>query len=163
MARTLTIASKTALYSQSTGAVLPILLELYHTYAGIASPVYLCSNNVDLVYGGNTYTAYAFRFDPPDMTQEGNANARLVIDSTDQTIIEVLRSITVPPTIVARAMFYNDTLGVTTFEELVPWSFTVRNVVADVNTISGDLIYEDRRNNQMGPVEFTAQMFPGVH
>lgn len=163
MARTLTTASKTALFSESTGACLPILLEITHTYGGLVSPIRIVNNTVDLTYGGNLYTAYSFRFDPPDSTQEAQANARLTIDATDQTIIEVLRSITTPPAIVARAMFYNDTLGVTTFEELVPWTFTLRNISADVNTISGDLIYEDRLNNQMGPLEFTAGTSPGVH
>jgi hypothetical protein len=163
MARTLTVASKTSLYSQSAGASLPILISISHTYVGASSPVYLCNNNVSLVYGGNTYLPFAFTFDPPDTTQDGIANARLVIDATDQSIIEILRSVTASPVITVRAMFYESSNGSVVFEELVPWQFTLKNVVYNINTISGDLIYEDRLQNQMGPIEFTTRTSPGVH
>ena len=163
MARTLTTAMKTALFSQYTGASLPILIELEHAYSGISSPIYLCNNNVSLVYGGNTYLPYAFRFDPPDTTQDNVTNARLTIDATDQTIIEVIRSVTIAPIVIARAMFYLNSNGSITFEEIIPWRFTLRNISYDINTISGELIYEDRLKNQMGPIEFTSRTAPGLH
>ena len=159
MARTLT-NSRTSLFAQSSGMVLPILLDVVSVGGGT---FHLCNNNVALIYGGTTYQPYAFRFDPPDMGRDDLTNARITIDATDQQLIRAIRTVTAAPVITARAMFYTDSTGTVVFEEIVPWRFLLRNVTYDISAISADLIYEDLLDNQMGPVEFTSRSFPGVH
>ncbi len=161
MARTLVnAAARSAIFAQSSGMVLPILLTVSGPPVGVIN---ICNNNVALTYGGVPYQPYAFRFDPPDMTRDDLANARITIDATDQTLINILRQVTTAPIVTARAMYYNDSTGATVFEEIVPWRFTMRNVSYDASVITADLIYEDLLENQMGPVEFSSRSFPGVH
>lgn len=160
MARTLTQAIRRQLYKQQSSVVLPILLDIDH--ASLSAPIRVVNNTEALTYGGNTYSPYAFRFDPPDETEDAISNARLTIDATDQTLIATIRSLSTSPTITGRAMFYYDESGTVEFEPIATWEFSLRNVQYDVSTISGELVYEDRLMNQMGPVEMTPQTFPGI-
>lgn len=161
MARSLSTAAKTALFSADTTVVLPILIEISHTYEGASSPIYLACNNETITYDGHDYLPFAFKFSLPAETRDGLSNARLTIDAVDQSIIEVIREITVAPVVTVRAMLCPTEGGDP--EELVPWRFVLRNVTFDANTISGELIYEDLLVNQMGPLEFTAEVAPGVN
>jgi hypothetical protein len=134
-------------------AMLPILLRIDYT----GGSLYFVNNTENVVYGGNTYVACAFNFNPPDQGESGITNASLTIDAVDGTIISLIRSLTSAPTVTTVAAMYNDTI-----ESMVEWSFILRNVTCDGVTITGDLVYEERLENNMGPLEFTPQNAPAI-
>lgn len=160
MSRSLSAAARAALYAQETAGLFPVLLEISHP--DLAETIRVVDNSVDLVYLGNTYKAYPFRFDPPDETADNKAGAKLTIDNIDRSIVLAVRSISSRAKVKAVATFYNDQ-GVTVFDPLASWEFELANVTYDAFSVSGDLIYEDRLGIRIPALEFTPQDFPGVH
>lgn len=162
MSRALTSTSKAALFARETGASLPVLLAITHGVAGYTNPLLIVNNNEDMVYDGDTYVGFPFRFDPPDVRGPGEiVNARLTICAVDQQIAAILRSATTIPTVTAIAAYYDDG-GSTVFEEMASWDFTVRNVSGNADTITAELVYEDRLDNEVPSCEFRPTTFPGI-
>lgn len=148
-----------ALLHSETSAALPILIEISH--ASLATPLRFVNNNADLVYQGNAYIAFPFRFDPPDETEDGIANARLTICNVDRVIGETIRNLSSRPTVRAVAAFYY-TEGTFEFEPIASWEFAIANVIYNKSTVSGTLIYEDRLSVNVPVLHFTPFLFPGV-
>jgi hypothetical protein len=162
VSRAISATTRAALYAQQTSAALPILIEITHGVVGYDNPLRLVNNSVDLVYGGNTYLAFPFKFDPPDQKDDGTiANAKLSICAVDQQIAAILRSTAIAPTVRAVATFWSDESGSVVFEEIASWDFTLRNVSGSVDVISAELIYEDRLDNAVPSGEFNSH-FPGI-
>jgi len=160
--RSISATAMAAFYAAQTGAVLPVLLEITHDVTGYPNPLRIANNTVDLTYGGNTYTAFPFKYDPPDQREDGStANARLTICAVDQTIPALLRLAVGAATVQATATFWNDESGSVLFEELASWSFTLRNVSGAADIVTADLIYEDRLDNAVPAGEFNSH-WPGI-
>jgi len=162
VSRTVSATARAALYAQQTSAALPILIEITHGVAGYDNPLRLVNNTVDLVFGGYTYLAFPFKFDPPDQKDDGTiANAKVTICAVDQQIAAILRSTAIAPTVRAVATFWDDESGSVVFEEIASWDFTLRNATGSSGVISADLIYEDRLDNAVPSGEFNSH-FPGI-
>jgi hypothetical protein len=160
---TINANAQSSLNYESGGYSLPILLEITHGVAGYDNPLRIVNNNVDLDYGGNTYLAFPFTYDPPDQKEDGTiTSARLTISAVDQSISAILRSTATPPTVVARAMYWSDESGAIQFTELVNWALTLRNVTGNVQNISGELVFDDRLESQFPALEFTPTNTPGI-
>lgn len=160
MPRSLSALAKGELFKRSSSMLLPVLMQLDHST--FDDPVSLVNNTEAIVYGGATYLPFAFRFDPPDETATTLTNARLTIDAVDQSILALLRGLPSSPTVTMKAVFYYDETGTIQTEQLAAWEFSVANLSYNVDTISCDLIYEDRWQNQMGAVEITPYTMPGL-
>lgn len=162
MSRTVASAARAALYQESSGYALPILIEITHGVSGYLNPLRLVNNTVNLEYEGNTYIAFPFKFDPPDMKESGEvANGRISICAVTQEIATILRSTSVVPTVKAIAMFWNDD-GSTVFEPLAAWEFELRKVSGNNEIISADLVYENRMGFEYPYYNFRPSLFPGV-
>lgn len=164
MSRTISSIARASLFAQEGGFALPILLEITHGVAGYTNPLRIANNPTDLVYDGNTYAGFAFRFDPPDVGNEGEiANARLSVCAVDQQLAAIIRSTETPPTVQAIAMYWSDESGSLVFEPpLASWFFTIGRVQGSVDTISAELVYEDRLDNEIPADEFRPTTFPGL-
>lgn len=163
MSRPIPAWIRAALYGQETSGVVTALLEITHGVSGYTNPLRICNNSVYLSYMGNTYLAFPFKFDPPDQKTDGSiANARLTICAVDQQIAGILRQTETPPTVRAIATFWSDETGSVQFEEIASWPLTLRNVSGDSMTIQGELVYEDRLDNQVPAGEFRPSLFPGL-
>ena len=163
---TISAAAKLAMQAAQTFAQTPTLLEIYSAEAAFATlvgadTIYFCNNTESITYSGHVYLPFPFSIQYPGETDDSITNARITISAVDQLVISAIRILVNSPTIRAHAMFFpND--GVGDFEEMVPWEYSLKAVTYDVNSVSGDLIYEDRLDNQMGPVRATAQNAPGL-
>lgn len=155
--------ARASLYAEAGGFSLPVLLEITHGVAGYPNPLRLVNNTVSMEFSGQTFLAFPFKYDPPTLGNDGAvSNARLSISAIDQTIAAVLRSTMTPPTVTAVATYWSDETGAPVFEELVRWDFILRNVSGNVDTISGELVYEERMANEFPTLEFSPASFPGV-
>jgi len=178
--RTIASAALQKLYASESGISLPILIEIDHdTWA---TPLYLVNNKDDVVYGGQTYTAFPFRFDPADVNTDGSIqNGRITIAAIDRTITAAIRALSTPPTITTIAAlisytptgFASDTFypsdatfpgaGLSyTIEPLATWTFTLRNVSGNAEYITGELEYENSLENEFPAMEFRPRDFPGL-
>jgi len=92
-----TITSIAALFAQETDAVYLPLLTI--THASLGTPIRLVADTVDLVYGGNTYTALPFDVSMPADTEDRISEVPVTIDNVDRAIVTAIRSITSPPSV----------------------------------------------------------------
>jgi len=161
--RTISTTARASLFAQEGGFALPVLLEITHGVTGYENPLRIANNPTDLVYDGDTYHGFAFRFDPPDVGNEGAiSNARLSVCAVDQQLAAIIRSTETPPTVQAVAAFYSDESGSLVFEPVASWAFTVGRVQGSLDTVTAELVYEDRLDNDMPADEFRPNMFPGL-
>lgn len=154
--RTTPDAFRAALFKSQTNKIVPCLLVIDHD--DLAAPLYLCNNTEEISYGGQTYSPVAFLYDPPDENDMGPTSGSLTICNVDQGMVEIIRTLEDSPTITMTAILYDGT----TVEPIAPVEFTLRGVTYDAMTVRGELIYEDRLDNEMLPIEMNPQRFPGV-
>lgn len=178
--RTVTASALAKLYRSESGISLPVLIQINHSSWG--SPLYLVNNYDDVVYDGQTYTAFPFRFDPADINTDGSIQSgRMTISAVDQTITAAIRALSTPPTVTAVAAMVTYTPtglpgdafypGATTYpgaglayaiEPLATWAFTLRNVTGNAESISGELEFENKLENEVPSLEFRPRDFPGL-
>jgi len=157
--RTLSASAIRAILHSETSAMFPLLIAISHS--SLVSPIRIVNNNADMTYGGNVYTAFPFRFDPPDETDDGMTNARLTVCNVDRTMVETIRALPGRPTVSVIASFYYEE-GTPVFEAVAAWEFVLSNVSYDKSIVSGELIYEDRLSVNVPVHHMTAFLFPGV-
>lgn len=166
--RTITASALAKLYLSEAAISLPILIQIDHT--SWSTPLYLVNNYDDVVYDGDTYTAFPFRFDPADVNTDGSIQSgRLTISAVDQTITAAIRALSTPPTVTAVAALVSyspygspPTSLTYAIEPLATWSFTLRNVTGNAEYISGELEFENRLENEVPSLEFRPRDFPGL-
>lgn len=113
----------------------PLLILLTIDHADLAEPLRFVRNNVDIVSRTFTFTAFPFDFAAPGDTEEGPANARIVIDNIDRRIVETIRALTMPPSVLVEIVLGSDP---DTVEETFP-PFEIRSASGDRLQISADL------------------------
>ena len=156
MTRSLSDASKQALYAPETAEAFLILLTLDHE--GLAEPIRVTSDAVNTVSRGETFIAYPFDLTLPDDEENKSPRARLVIDNIDRQIVAVLRSLATPPTMKIEIIRAADPDTVeATFED-----FRLINVTYDSSVIEGELAIEDFTAEPYPAASFTPGNFPGI-
>jgi len=156
--RSLSSAAISALFGSQTGSVFLTLLEISHTDI---TTVYFVNNNEDIIYSGQTYTAYPFNFEPPKQTDSGIEPSRLVLPNIDLSIVEIIRSISTPPTI-RTALIMVQPNGTVTLED--GWySFILRNVTYDALRVSGELIFDINLDATVSLYKYGNTTFPGLY
>lgn len=167
------------LYASEAGISLPILIQISHE--DWSTPLYLVNNSQDIVYNGNTYKAYQFRFDPADVNTDGSVQSGRLTVWASRELTAAIRSLSTPPTVttIAAIVYYSPTgypsetsypsedsypgVGLAyTIEPLATWTFTLRNVTGNAETITGELEYENRLENEFPAMEFRPRDFPGL-
>lgn len=85
------------MFAQESGCVFLSLLTVLDTTT--SELIRFVDDNVDLVYGGNTYIAAPFQpIWSADEDEDTVPNVKIVVDAVDQRLVDALRSITEPPT-----------------------------------------------------------------
>ncbi len=86
MARNFTQGYREATSSISKPEAPLLLLEIAHP--DLSSPVRIVNDNLDVVSGGNVYTALAFRATLPDDLSTGQPRANLAIDNVGRDLAD---------------------------------------------------------------------------
>lgn len=157
MSRSFSAAAVAALYASETASFFPTLCKIDH--ASFSSPWYIVNNPEPITYGGYEYQPFPFRFDPPAQNDSNAGNATITIDAIDDSISSTIMALTSAPTVTLVAAFVE---GSAAPEALIPWTFTVKNITCDGTVLTGNLILDENLDNQMGPILFTPNLFPGV-
>ena len=86
-----------AVADDSDDPTLPLLTILH---ADLPEPIRLVANTVDIVSRGWLFTAFPFELTLPGASDGGDTPARLVIDNIDQRIVQLIRALSTPPSII---------------------------------------------------------------
>lgn len=133
--------------------------EVYSLYrAGAFTPIRVVNNTVSVHKEGNVYLPFPFQINMPDEREDRMPNVQLRIDNVDQQIVTALRQLDTAPTITLLVIMDSapDTV------EAGPFLFTLRRASYDVDSIVGELEYEDILREPIPGHTFTPSDFPGV-
>ena len=182
--RTITAPTRAALQSPDGEYVSVTLLEIDHT--SWANPVRITNNELPLFYNSATetatewwpsetrtpsesaypsdapdlYAAVSFKFEPPGTTEDGSiTQARITISNVDQSLTAAIRALSSPPSIKAIAVYWPNT-GTT--EAVASWDFILRKATGNAQNITGEIVFEDRLQNEYPAHSVTPDLFPGA-
>jgi len=157
--RTLTAAALQAILAPQMGSQIHQLLTLDH--ASLGSPYRLVDDTLDMVHGGETYTAWPFEITLPDDTEERIPEVRVRIDNVGRQIMTWIRGVTSAPTVTYEIV--HKAIGGTITTEVGPLSFRVTELDYDALAIEGVLGYEaDYLNEPAVRHRFDPTIAPGL-
>lgn len=159
MSRSFSASILASLYAADISARFPTFCIINHTQ--FSSPWYVVNDLESIAYNGNTYEPYPFKFTPPSQGEGQGNDATFTIDEIDDTIASTIKALDTayPLTITLVAAMVQ---GTSTPEALIPWIFTLKKFSSNGTVLTGTLELDDVLSNQMGPIEFTPSLFPGV-
>jgi hypothetical protein len=154
--RTLSPAALASAFAESTGEVWLLLCTIEHP--DIEGDALRFVNNMESVTSrGELYIAFPFTVELPGEDAENLGEARLRIDNIDRMIVEVIRTISSPPTVTLEVVLASSPDAVeASFEGM-----TLRAVSYDAQAVSGVLKFEDIAGEPMS-LQMTPQRFPGM-
>lgn len=156
MSRTLTQATRQAVFASQTGEAFLCLVTIDHPE--LAQPVRVSSDAVDTASRGDTFTAMPFQIALPEDSDARPPRAKLKIDNVSRKIVETLRSISSAPTVLIELVRGADP---DTVEASFP-DFKLREGRYDVLTVEGDLDLEDYLTEPYPAGVFSPAHFRGL-
>jgi hypothetical protein len=148
--------ARAAAYAGITEEAFLVLLEIDHPL--LAQPIRVVNDMVDILSNGDLYQAFPFDIRLPTEVTSRNAQATLIISAVDQQIINAIRSIDSPPTVIASVILASDPDTV----DRGPFEMTVSSVTADAAQVTMTLIYDQIFYNRCPSATFSSADFPGL-
>jgi hypothetical protein len=156
--RTISTAAKKEVFASQSGAVFLSVLQIIHS---TITTIYLVNNSADVVYDGNTYTGYAFKFSPPSDKEGNKDSAKLLMSNIDRSILAIVRAISTPLTVRAAVIMILPTGAIS--KEAGWWEFDLKDISYDAMTISGTLSFNFELNHNASQVKYNNLTFPGIY
>ena len=158
MPQDLSPEARAAAYAGATGEVFLTLLTIDHP--DLAQPIRVVNDMRDIVSRTNTYQAFPFAIAIPTEITARVATATLTISAIDQQIMNAIRSISTPPTVVAETILASAPDQV----ERGPYVMPVSGVDStNPNQIVLTLIYDRNFYNRLPSPTFSSADFPGLY
>jgi hypothetical protein len=155
MRATLSSAGLASANAERTAEVWLVLLEANHP--NLSQPIRVCTNNANITSNGHEYIAIPFEVELPGEDPEQPGKARIKIDNMDPVIIDTLRTITTPPTVVLRVILASQPNVIEAeFAGLV-----MRNCEYDASEITAELLFESILVEPVA-LSMTPNIFPGL-
>lgn len=149
-----------AMMAESTATVLLPALT-FTDPDGVQPTMRVVANNVDIPYGGNTYTALPFKLTLAPDTETSVPQAKISVDNVGLEVTAMIRQVDKKP-LIDIELFAVDAAG-TVRLELGPTRFTLLSVTATAVTIEGVLGYDfDFLNKSAQAHDFTPGLAPGM-
>lgn len=154
--------AKEAMTAPETEEVLLNLLDVKYDGGSILRVV---DNNQEITSNGKSYTPCSFNVILPDQSSDGNKSCRLQIDNTDISIYRAIKS--------AVIQSRNDNKDITCTAAVImasepdnyiegPLTFILRNINADVNSITGELYDSYMHDKKFTTLTYNPNDFPGM-
>ena len=150
------------IFKLTTTAMFPALLKVTYVIDGVTNYLRLVNNTVDMIFGGETYKAFCFEYQPPKQSDSRMGNGSLSLSCIDQEVIEIIRAITDRAHAEIVAAFYFSEDGTTYFEGIEDWNFELSSVTWDGTVATWQMIYDERMDNIVPTAKMSAQRCPGV-
>lgn len=155
MSRSISSNARQQVQSPEMNDVLLVALDIGHPSI---PTIRVVNNNENIEWGGNTYEASSFKFQPPQQQEGELQNASLTLSNIDRRMVEAVRSISSSPTITANILF----VGATVEREAGPWVFDLSEVRYNAETITGTLTWNLKPKQTLSTVRVTLNNFPGL-
>lgn len=146
----------TAAFASETSEAVISLLTISH--GTLETPLRFVRNGINVESRGDIYLAYPFDIDLPAQDSERPPKTTLRIDNVDRQIVETLRTIVGPPTVVLEVVLASDPDVV----EVGPFQFTLRNASYDMLTVEGELAFNEVLGRRFPFGTFTPASHPGL-
>lgn len=156
MSRTISEATRAALYAPQTEEIFLVLLTIDH--ADLEAPLRVCNNTQNITSRGETYIAYPFELTLPDDEDNRQPRARLVIDNVDRQIVQTVRQLTSSPTVMIDII----RAAAPDVVEAQFQDFRFTNITYDSHVVEGDLTVEDFTAEPYPAASFSPSLFPGL-
>ena len=140
----------------------PALIKITYVVDGVTNILRLVNNRTDMIFNGETYTAFCFEYTPPKVSDSRMGNGTLSLSCIDQEVIEIIRSIKDRAHAEIVAAFYFAENGTTYFEGIEDWEFDLSSVTWDAGVATWQMIYDDRLDNLVPSAKMSALRCPGV-
>lgn len=135
MTRTVSSTFRSALNSQETSEVYVVLLKINH--ADMAAPLYVCSNDENVVSNSDTYVPFPFQLSLVSEQDDGLPIAQLQIDNIDRSIVQNIRPLTgAKPTVIISIVLASDPNTI----EAGPIVTNLSNISYDAFVVTGTLV-----------------------
>jgi len=147
---------KAAAFAQETAEVPLVLLTI--THADLPAPIRVVNNHTDIVSNGNTFQAFPFEIDLPDVGAGAPPRVTLRIDNVDRQIVDSLRAISSP-------FELQIDVAVASQPNTIEASFSglkAIRAVYDALTVEAELGFEDVLNEPYPGDSFTPARNPGL-
>lgn len=154
--RNVSSTARQAMFSSGTDQVFLILLEIDHE--DLDEPIRVVNNTETIVHLGDVYLPYPFELVLPDDAEEIR-KIQITIDNVDRMLMESIRTIDKERPVITFKVVLADSPDTI---EAGPFECILSAVTYSLMVIRGTLIYEDRLQNKVPSLEFTAKDFPGV-
>lgn len=154
MARILSTALKQQLYAQESSDPFLTLLTIYFP----SNTIRLVKNNQDIISRGNTYTATFFEITLPRDDGESLQQVTLTIDNVGLELINYIRTITEPVTILLESVLASAPNVV----QLSVTDLKLSQITYDAFTISSILIYDDILSTGIPDELYAPNTYPGL-
>lgn len=145
-----------SVFAQETGEVWLILLTIAHQ--DLATPIYLVNNTEPVSSRGNEYQPLGFDIVMPELNGQTLPQVTLTIDNVGRDLIELMRTITVPPVITVEVVLANNPDQV----ETSLTDFRLTDIKYTRIAITGTLAVEDILREPVPSGRFTPSQFPGL-
>ncbi|CAB4122395.1 Domain of unknown function DUF1833 [uncultured Caudovirales phage] len=153
--RTLSSRALASAFAPQSSEVWLLLLTIEHST--LSQPLRFVNNYESVTSQGNVYVAFPFEVELPNQDGDSAGEAKLRIDNIDRSIVNVIRSISSPPSITFQIVLASQPNVVeATFSGLV-----LRGVSYDALSVSGLLKFEDIMAEPVS-IQMTPQRFPGM-
>lgn len=153
---TITSAFRAAAFAQQTDQVFLVLVRISHT--DLAADIRVVNNYENITHNGNTWVAFPFDIELPGDFEEALPTVRLTICNVDRQIVEALRTVSGPPTVVIKVVLASAPEDI----QVGPITLTLREAQYNSLTVSGTLMPEDMLNEAYPCDSFTPAVAPGI-
>lgn len=144
--REVTLPALQAMMAQATSEVMLAFLKIEH--ADLPDDIRLVMNTEPITRADGVYVPWHFDAPFPDEAENETPRTTITVDNVDMEINDAIRSLAGEPTVTLFGALASSPDEI----EAGPWVFQLKNVVADEQTIQGELGVED---------DIFGQQFPG--
>ncbi len=156
MSNNLSPALIAQLYGQISSDPLLILLTLTHDSFG--SPIRLVRNTEDVVSRGETFMTFPFQIKLPADDGESNREVNIEFDNVSQELIDELRTVVDPISVLVELVLASDPDFVQTDVK----DLKLRNIRYNAQTINATLFMDSFLNVPLTSEKYTPRTFPGI-
>lgn len=151
MARDLSLITRQALTAQETDRLWAVRLTI--DAEGLEQPIRVINDSTDM----GAFVAYPFEIDLPADTDESVARVTIRIDNVDRQIVQALRLVSAPPSVLLEVVRRGT-------PSAVEAAFQLSLVEAryDALVVEGELAFEDMLNAPFPADQYTPADYPGL-
>lgn len=155
MSNDLSTELKAQIFGQTSGDPLLTLITLSHDDF---STIYLVDNTVDIVSRGNTYLAFPMYITPPSDDGEAEREATIEFDNVTLELIEELRTVTTPISVIIETILASDLDTVQTDIQ----DLKLRNITYSKQRINAKLYMDSFLNVELNNERYVPNIYPGI-